>query len=495
MATNSEETSNQYANIKVMSPSPNVATPLNFALPLESTIRELKDQITASLDSRPSYAVQRLIYRGRILQDEHNIRSIVGASANGESVSSHFQIGSYAARSMQRTNIHAQAESPDSYTFHLALKPSGTTPLSSPPRINSPIAALTSSSASASTTTTGSQRPGVTTSTSTSYMRNRPPGRPTQEALADLRERVANFQNQILRLGGTPEPGVAPIRFQARVRYGAAPGELQELARVPTPGLGSTTTTTTTTTRATLRLSRSPRQTQLPEPGHTGVPVLAANGQQLSSIIRGLQSGPNPPPLFLLRGPDGEYALLAGNQGAAHARHTFNSVADARAYLPGELPVALPATESPHFDGLNLDGLARALNRAEFGMGVAHPPPLIQGGRQMPAVLEEMLERARPQAPRPQGEQNRAAFQPARPQPENRPIAQWRMPLVGDIMRRVEEGIAHFWLAVRLAIFVVLFSGGGGLRRKIMMGVLAFVIFGEWYWWSMPAHTTGNADS
>lgn len=76
------------ANIKVMSPAPQVAAcPLEFALPLDSTIRQLKDRVTASLDSRPDHTQQRLIYRGKFLRDDQSIGGILGASANGEAVS------------------------------------------------------------------------------------------------------------------------------------------------------------------------------------------------------------------------------------------------------------------------------------------------------------------------------------------------------------------------------------------------------------------------
>jgi len=75
------------ANIKVTSPAPQIATPLDFALPLGSTVRQLKERIMESVEGRPDVTQQRLIYRGKFLRDEQSIGGILGASANGEDVS------------------------------------------------------------------------------------------------------------------------------------------------------------------------------------------------------------------------------------------------------------------------------------------------------------------------------------------------------------------------------------------------------------------------
>lgn len=75
------------ANIKVMSPAPQITTPLDFALPLGSTVRQLKERIMETVEGSPDVAQQRLIYRGKFLRDEQSIGGILGASANGEDVS------------------------------------------------------------------------------------------------------------------------------------------------------------------------------------------------------------------------------------------------------------------------------------------------------------------------------------------------------------------------------------------------------------------------
>jgi len=82
-----DATAGPVANIKVMSPAPQITTPLDFALPLGSTVRQLKERIMERVEGRPNVAQQRLIYRGKFLRDEQSIGGILGASANGEDVS------------------------------------------------------------------------------------------------------------------------------------------------------------------------------------------------------------------------------------------------------------------------------------------------------------------------------------------------------------------------------------------------------------------------
>lgn len=79
-----DDSPGQFATIKVMTPAPQLT--INFVLPLDLTIRELKDRITQGLESRPAHTHQRLIYRGKILQDEQSIGGVLKASANGEDV-------------------------------------------------------------------------------------------------------------------------------------------------------------------------------------------------------------------------------------------------------------------------------------------------------------------------------------------------------------------------------------------------------------------------
>jgi hypothetical protein len=58
-------------NLKVVSPSVGVPGPLSFPqLPIETTVRQLKEKIREALPMRPSDDQQRLIHQGRLLARE-----------------------------------------------------------------------------------------------------------------------------------------------------------------------------------------------------------------------------------------------------------------------------------------------------------------------------------------------------------------------------------------------------------------------------------------
>lgn len=47
----------------------------------------------------------------------------------------------------------------------------------------------------------------------------------------------------------------------------------------------------------------------------------------------------------------------------------------------------------------------------------------------------------------------------------------------GDVLAGVRARATHFWLAARLAVFVILFTGSGGWRRMLYLGSIAVLIF------------------
>lgn len=64
--------------------------------------------------------------------------------------------------------------------------------------------------------------------------------------------------------------------------------------------------------------------------------------------------------------------------------------------------------------------------------------------------------------------------------PHGRPFHRQRNrgPLnIGEMLAGVRARATHFWLAVRLAVFVVLFTGSGGWRRMLYLGSIAVLIF------------------
>lgn len=76
----SESTLLQTVDIHIVSPTVGVPT-LDFpALPVETTVRQLKDMIQDALHSRPAHDHQRLIHRGRLLDpDDLSLKDIMTA--------------------------------------------------------------------------------------------------------------------------------------------------------------------------------------------------------------------------------------------------------------------------------------------------------------------------------------------------------------------------------------------------------------------------------
>lgn len=48
---------------------------------------------------------------------------------------------------------------------------------------------------------------------------------------------------------------------------------------------------------------------------------------------------------------------------------------------------------------------------------------------------------------------------------------------IGQVLAGIRARAGHFWLAVRLAVFVLLFTGSGGWRRMLYLGSIAVLIF------------------
>jgi len=67
--------------IKVMSPVSGFPRDLTFRMLATSTIKDVKDKITGSLDSRPPCDQQRLIYRGKMMQDENKLETVLGLNS------------------------------------------------------------------------------------------------------------------------------------------------------------------------------------------------------------------------------------------------------------------------------------------------------------------------------------------------------------------------------------------------------------------------------
>ncbi|KAF8473446.1 hypothetical protein BDZ91DRAFT_790187 [Kalaharituber pfeilii] len=464
MVGSTSDASVPVANIKVMSPSPQLTTSLKFALPLDSTIRQLKDRITTSLDSRPDHTQQRLIYRGRILDDNHSIGSILGASANGENVGANSSLT--LIHFLGKANIaHMQHEASDSYTFHLALRPSGATPVGTPSARSSFFP----------------ERPSTTSPTAVPTHTEESRAAVLQRQRESIQETIGNVRQHLDRISdltnlGSSRASSAPAvvtRVETRISYG--PREISTVSTASNPRITRTTTTRTTT--ATLRMtSRGPpgvlaRQLSIPVTPITisprsDVSILNATGGDMSAILRSLQAAPSSQPLYLLQGPEGQYALLAcPNTSTTSPQNTQIIGSGVEDYLPGESPNSPILPNIPSLEGISPQTISQILSTADSRL------PAHQNQRNRPqneVEGQDLLVR----------ELNRLAQ--ARQQQQHQrqqPQLRVRQINIGDVYRRIQDGGVHIWLAIRLIIFVVLFSGGGGWRRRATLGTLALVIF------------------
>lgn len=76
----SESTGMDSFTLQVVSPSVGVPSPISFhRLPIETTVRQLKEKIREQLSNRPTNEAQRLIHRGRLLgRDDETMATIFG---------------------------------------------------------------------------------------------------------------------------------------------------------------------------------------------------------------------------------------------------------------------------------------------------------------------------------------------------------------------------------------------------------------------------------
>lgn len=72
----SEQANTEAFHLQVVSPSSGVNGPLSFPqLPVDTTVKQLKEKIREALPMRPSDDLQRLIHRGRLLARENETMS------------------------------------------------------------------------------------------------------------------------------------------------------------------------------------------------------------------------------------------------------------------------------------------------------------------------------------------------------------------------------------------------------------------------------------
>ena len=211
----------------------------------------------------------------------------------------------------------------------------------------------------------------------------------------------------------------------------------------------------------------------------------------INTVIASLQSGTNPPPsLYLLQGPEEQCLLLAGpprsttysTAPTTSENHPVIQRVGVNGFLPGESRIDPPMSSSD--SPLQLEYFLQNLGISSYGL---HPQHIdnVSGERRANGtglVMQELLVRelGRLQAIRDrlqQFQQHQQQHGHNHAQQQQQVGQQVRQINLADILRRIQEGGTHVWLAVRLVIFVVLFSGGASWRRRVMLGALALVIF------------------
>lgn len=70
--------------LQILSPSINVPQPLCLSIPVTATVRQLRERIRESVNTRPSDDAQRLIHRGRLLgRDSETMLELFGEEPVG----------------------------------------------------------------------------------------------------------------------------------------------------------------------------------------------------------------------------------------------------------------------------------------------------------------------------------------------------------------------------------------------------------------------------
>lgn len=333
-----------------------------------------------------------------------------------------------------------------------------------------------------------------------------------QEAIGNVRQRLDRI-NDLTSLAtslGTPAPAVVT---RVETRTISWPREPTASASGASPRVRTTTTRTTTATvglpRASIArhlssLTSSPISANRTQgPPANNISVLSALNADLGNIISNLRqpNGPPPPQLYLLQGPDGQCLLLAGPATSRASTENLPTLSrtGVEGYLPGENPNSPIQSDLPVLEGVSAQHIAQILNPTGYGFADQNQHA---NANRAPTLLEEftLRERARlvqagQNLQQPHQQLHHQVHQQAQlrldqlhqqmelrlNQQHQQAQLRLRQMNMAEFFRRVQEGGPHIWLAIRLIIFVALFSGGGGWRRKGTLVVLAMVIFGKSY--------------
>ncbi|KAG0125467.1 hypothetical protein HOY82DRAFT_142085 [Tuber indicum] len=445
--------------IKVMSPVFGFPRDLTFRMLATSTIKDVKDKITGSLDSRPPCDQQRLIYRGKMMQDESRLETVLGLNSG--------LVGS---------------DPKEAFTFHLMLRPPpnpAPTPVpTTTPAIQSalPNASTFHSRPRPTTPRFSEQAPEESTAHAGLGELTRP-GLPRLGLQWQLRQRQEHINSRPgpdqASSSGVSAPGASSDDLSAGPEADATMTPTSTLPAADTGNGGSSSgsalgpswgsprshneAAAPTQSRARRRhayerlrerLSRHEDATTAaftnPSPPSDPLPVfhLPANNPHpitTASPVYLLQDVSGRPRALLLGPPRSTNPTLAINGLRGHLGPPGAGVPNLRGLGLPPLPDLANLGAIGGIAGNNLLGAGLGLGD-HFGGAHAHHRVGFHG-----AVLER---------PRRAGRLN-----------------------LPDLIRGVRARASHFWLAIRLTVFVILFTGSGGWRRMLYLGAIAVAIF------------------
>ncbi|RPB13157.1 hypothetical protein P167DRAFT_564672 [Morchella conica CCBAS932] len=503
--------------IKVLSPAENFPTDIAFRVLPKSTIGELKSRISTTLDSRPANDLQRLIYRGKLLTDQLVIENILGLGPGKDG---------------------GAGDTPqDAYTFHLVIRPSINSPTSpSPPPTTFPNPALfvnprsplshSSSPAppdrrltTTRTTTTPTPNSSIVTTTTrittTVLARNGGPSitgenygmgidelrQALHQRTLDARQQQRDFDAARQRLNESLSRANQVLGQRivtARQATGSALGASGQSTGISIPGTGTSGSGSSTPT-----LRYGPGGIPVPSTG-VPTPLSGENGNASRSSGGLTRSATSEQMNHTLEAEDEtrRRALLELQEEEINLLPTTASFATGSNLLEDFYASPQPPIGRNFLGGNNLvymlqdaSGVPTALLVGPPGSAgyPAPPPPFpafnINWGAGGLADLPPVDLRA-PRWPIPDninhGVHGNNVFQnPALGQGfgfQNHHQAHarnhGRRPITfADVLAGIRARATHFWLAARLAVFVILFTGSGGWRRMLYLGSIAVLIF------------------
>ncbi|CUS08429.1 unnamed protein product [Tuber aestivum] len=448
--------------IKVMSPVSGFPRDLTFRMLATSTIKDVKDQIAGSLDSRPPCDQQRLIYRGKMMQDESRLETVLGLDSG--------QVGS---------------DLREAFTFHLMLPPPPS-PVPAPAPATTPIVQDTLPNASTFHTRPGPITPIFSEQIPEEGTAHSGPGGLARSGLQrpeglqqQLRQRREHLNSRL----GPDQASSSGASAPGASNYDLAPGSETSASMTPTrtlsaantdngdfysgslygPSRGYATSRSEPVAPSQARVEQRqpyerPRERPSLHDDTTTPPFthLSPPPEQLP-VFHLPANNPHPitrtSPVYLLQDVSGRpRALLLGPP-----RGTNPTLAEVINDLRG--PLGPPGAGLPDLRELGLPPLPDLANLGAVG-GIA-------GNNLLGAGLGLGDHFGGAHAHHRVGFHGAALERPRR-------IGRLNLP---DLIHGVRAHASNFWLAVRLAVFVILFTGSGGWRRMLYLGSVAVAIF------------------